>query len=124
MATRTITGIKGKAAETVEAIASTGPAAAAMVAGGTGTFVIGLLTTLAEASEGIKDALNLTNPVGPLSGKTAFGVIVWLIVWFLLNSVLKNKNVDLGKAFTVTIILVIAGLLLTFPPFFELFAAE
>jgi len=38
--------------------------AAALVAGGIGAAAIGLLTTLAEASAGIKTALNWYNPVG------------------------------------------------------------
>lgn len=124
MADQTISRVKGKAVETVQAVVTTGPAAAAMIAGGAGTFVIGLLTTLAEVSEAIKNALNWVKPSGPLSGKTAVGVIVWLIVWFVLNSVMKNKDSDLTKAFTITIFLIVAGLLLTFPPFFVLFAAE
>jgi hypothetical protein len=124
MTARTLSQIKAKSVDTVEAVVTTGPAAAAMIAGGTGAFVIGLMTTLAEASEVIKNALNWLKPVGPLSGKTAVGVLVWLIAWFLLNTVMKDKDSDLVKAFTITIALIVAGLLLTFPPFFELFAAE
>jgi hypothetical protein len=124
MAVRTYTQSKSKAAETTEAVVTTGPAAAAMIAGGTGALVIGLMTTLAEVSAGLKTALTFMKPVGPLSGKTLVGVAVWLITWFLLHTVLKGKDSDLVKAFIVTIILVALGLLLTFPPFFEAFAAE
>ena len=44
-----------------------------MVSAGFGIFVLGLLTTLAEASEGIKDFLEDFQgsvDVGPLAGKT------------------------------------------------------
>lgn len=122
MTAQTFTKVKGKAVDAVDAVVTTGPAAAAMIAGGAGTFVIGLMTTLAEISAGLKSALNLTNPVGPLSGKTTVGIIVWLIAWFVLNRVMKDKDTDLNKAFTITVILMIAGLLLTFPPVFEYFA--
>jgi hypothetical protein len=124
MTARTLPQIKGKAEATVEAVVVTGPAAAAMIAGGAGAFVIGLMTTIAETSEVIKNAFNWVNPVGPLSGKTAVGVFAWLIAWFFLNRAMKDKDSDLVKAFTITIILIVAGLLLTFPPFFTLFAAE
>jgi hypothetical protein len=102
----------------------TGPAAAAMVAGGVGVFMVGLMTTLAEASQGIADALNLYAPVGPLSGKTIVAVVTWLLAWFFLNMGWKDRNPSLQNAFRITIILILAGLLLTFPPFFELFAGE
>jgi|RifCSP13_3_1023840.scaffolds.fasta_scaffold21057_2 hypothetical protein len=124
MTTRTFSDVKVKAVDTVDAVVTTGPAAAAMVAGGIGALMIGLLTTLAEASEVIANALKFVKPVGPLSGKTILGVVAWLISWFLLNLALKDRDSNLSKAFTITLALIIAGLLLTFPPFFELFAAE
>jgi hypothetical protein len=104
-----------------QAVVATGVAAAAMIAGGIGTFVLGLLTTGAEASEGLANALNWWNPVGPLSGKTGLAVIVWLISWYVLDRVWHNENRRLQQAFTITLILIGLGLLLTFPPFFELF---
>ncbi len=101
----------------------TGSAAAAMIAAGIGAFTIGLLTTLAEANEAIKNALNLYAPVGPLAGKTLGGLAVWLVAWLILNAIWKNKEVNLRGAFTWTLVLVGLGLLLTFPIFFGLFEA-
>ncbi|MEW5988790.1 MAG: hypothetical protein AB1791_19365 [Chloroflexota bacterium] len=101
---------------------TTGPAAAALIAGGIGALVIGLMTTGAEISEGLKNVLNWWNPAGPLVGKTGLGIIVWLISWFVLNRLWKDKAYDLGKAFTITLILIAVGLVLTFPPVFEIFA--
>jgi len=124
MATQTLSNVEGKVTETVDAAVTTGAAAAAMIAGGIGCFVIGLMTTLVEASASLGNLLNWVGPVGPLSGKTGVGIIIWLVSWFLLNLGLKNKNSNLSKAFTITIILIVAGFLLTFPPFFGLFAAE
>jgi len=102
----------------------TGPGAAAMIAAGIGTLTIGIMTTGAEFSAGLKQALNFYTPSGPLSGKTSVGIIVWLLSWLLLGAIWKNKKYDLRKAFTITLVLVGLGFLLTFPPIFALFAQE
>jgi uncharacterized membrane protein YkgB len=99
-----------------------GAASAAFVASGIGCLVIGLLTTLAEVSEGLKTALNWWNPAGPLSGKTGLGVIAWAVSWLVLHRLWKDQESDFGRAFTLTLILLAVGFLLTFPPVFELFA--
>lgn len=121
MATETFTSAKVKVTENAAAVVTTGPAAAAMISGGIGTLVIGLLTTGAVISEGLKEVLNWWNPAGPLSGKTGVGVIAWLLTWVILNTLLKGKDYDVGKAFRITLILIGIGLLLTFPPIFEAF---
>lgn len=121
MATQTFTNVKAKATEAVETAVTTGPAAAAMISGAIGTFVIGLLTTGAVLSEGLKEILNWWNPAGPLTGKTGVGVIAWLISWFLLNTIWRDKEYDLNKAFIITLILIALGVVLTFPPVFEAF---
>jgi len=99
----------------------TGPAAAAMIAAGFGTFVIGLMTTLAAASGGLRNALTWYGPSGPLSGKTGVGLIAWLVAWIVLHSMWKGREINLGRTFTWAIVLIAAGLLLTFPPVFEAF---
>lgn len=101
---------------------ATGPGAAALVAAAFGTFVIGLMTTLAEVSAGLKSALNWYNPAGPLTGKTGVGVIAWLAAWIVLHATWRGKDVNFGRAFTWTLVLLALGFLLTFPPFFEAFA--
>jgi len=100
----------------------TGPAAAAVVAAGIGTFVIGLMTSLAETFERVGTALAWVDGVGSLSGKTGVGVIAWLLAWVILHAAWKGKEANLGRAFTWTIVLIAAGFLLTFPPVFDLFA--
>ncbi len=98
-----------------------GPAAAAFLSGSIGLFVIGLLTTLSEASHAIGNALNWYNPSGSLVGKTGVGIIVWLIAWFFLNKAWKDKDMNLKSMFTWAIIITALGFLLTFPPFFVTF---
>jgi len=100
-----------------------GPAAAAMIGAGIGSLAIGILTTAAEASEALKNSLNLYNPVGPLSGKTLGGMAVWLIAWLILHAIWKDKEINLRSAFTWALVLIGLGVLLTFPPFFVLFEA-
>lgn len=99
-----------------------GPAAAAILAAALGTATIGLMTTLAEISGGLKNALNWYNPSGPLSGKTGVGVIVWLVGWMVFTALWRGRNVDVGKVLTWTLVLVLLGFVGTFPPVFEAFA--
>lgn len=101
-----------------------GPVAAALVGGAIGSATIGLMTVLAEASAGMKDALNWWNPAGPLTGKTGAGVIAFLVSWLILHSVFRRKDVNFARVTTIALILLGLGLLGTFPPFFALFAAE
>ncbi len=107
-----------------------GPVAAAMLAAGIGVFVLGLLTTLAEASQAIADALNfsknygLGSGVGPLSGKVTLAVLAYLVAWVVLHRAWRGNEVAFQRVWVATLVLVALGFLLTFPPFFGLFAAE
>lgn len=99
-----------------------GPVAAAIIAGGVGSLAVGLLTTLAEASTSIKDALNLYDPVGPLPGKTISGVLIWLASWVVLHMVYRDKAFETRRALAVALVLIGLGILGTFPIFFQAFA--
>jgi hypothetical protein len=99
-----------------------GPVAAAILAAGVGAFALGVLTTLAEASEQIKEFLNLYDPVGPLSGKTTGAVIIWLVAWVVLHLVYRSKPVESRLALTVSLVLIGLGVIGTFPVFFQAFA--
>jgi hypothetical protein len=101
-----------------------GPVAAVFFAAGIGSFVLGLLTTLAEASATFADKLNWYNPVGPLSGKTLISVIVFALAWLVLYLAWRKKDPSPRMVFWVTGVLVAGGLLLTFPTFFELFKSD
>ncbi len=101
---------------------SSGGAAAAFVAAGIGCAALGLLTTLAAISEGVKNLLNWWNPAGPLAGKSSVAVIIWIASWIVLHMMWKNKAVTVQLALTVTLLLIAAGTIGTFPTFFEMFA--
>ncbi|MBI4259204.1 MAG: hypothetical protein HY658_01440 [Actinobacteria bacterium] len=113
-----------EAATSTEAPLSFGPLAAAFLAAGIGALVLGILTTLASASSSIKDALAFTDPVGPLSGKTTIAVAAWVVSWPILHLALRRRDPAPGKVYWATALLVVLGLIGTFPTFFEAFAAE
>ena len=101
-----------------------GPVAAAFIAAGIGVFVLGILTTLAEASTAVKDALQWSDSVGPLSGKTIIAVAAWLVAWAVLHIAFRNRTLEPRRVYWITGLLVVLGLLGTFPSFFEKFASE
>lgn len=101
-----------------------GPVAAVFLSAGVGAVVLGILTTLSEASEGVKSALEWSKSVGSLSGKTIISSAVFFVMWGILHSTMKDKDLDPKKVFTWTAILVVIGIVLTFPTFFQLFAPQ
>ncbi len=101
-----------------------GPVAAAFLSAGISAVLLGILTTLSEASGGIKTALEWFKSVGSLSGKTIISSAVFFVLWAILHPVLKDKALDPRKVFMWTGVLVAIGLVLTFPVFFQLFAPE
>ena len=100
-----------------------GPAAAAILASGIGSLCLGLFTCLAQALAPIKAALSFYGPTGSLSGETTLAVVAWLAAWAILHLLWKMEQVDFGKVFFATLILIALGLLGTFPPFFQVFGA-
>jgi hypothetical protein len=101
-----------------------GPALAAVLAAGIGTLVLGVMTTLAEASASLKEWLIFRDPVGPLSGKTTMSVAAWAVSWLVFGVLWRKREWDARTVIVVTAILVGLGFLGTFPAFFERFAAE
>ena len=99
---------------------SSGPSSAAVLAAGIGALDFGLVSLIAEVSAGFSNILNWINPVGALSGKTTVGVILWLISWGILGGVWKERDVPLVRSLVIAGILLVLGLLCTFPPFFEM----
>jgi hypothetical protein len=101
-----------------------GPAAAAILAAGIGALVLGILTTWAEASEDFAENLNWDDDVGPLSGKTIVASIGYFASWLILHLVWRRSNPPLRRIVTIAVVLLLLGLLGTFPTFFEQFAPE
>jgi len=97
---------------------------AAFIASGIGSVALGLMIILTEmkAGAGLKTALTWSPGVGALSGKTGVAVIAFVISWVALHFAFKNRGVSLMTAFVITLVLVGLGVLMSFPPFFDLFA--
>lgn len=108
------------AAERAEELVD-GPAAAALLGAGAGAAALGVVTTLAAASRGLAAALAFVGPVGPLSGKTTLSVVVWLAAWWWLGRRWRATRLEPGRVSRWLAVLVLVGLLGTFPPFFEMF---
>jgi hypothetical protein len=108
-------------AATTEAEPPSGPAAALILAGGIGVFCMGLVTTLGEASTGIADGLQWNDRVGPLSGKTLITVIVFALAWAVLTAVWRRANPPLRSITIASVVLIVLGLVGTFPTFFQVF---
>jgi len=101
-----------------------GPPFAAVLAAAIGTFVLGVFTTLAEVSAGLKEWLQFRDPVGPLSGKTTLAVAAWAVSWLVLGIAWRRKEIDMTRVIVAAAVLIGLGLLGTFPSFFEQFAPE
>jgi len=98
-----------------------GAAAAALLSTSFGIFLIGLLTTLAAAIHSVSSWLVWSSAVGSLSGKTTLGLIVWIVSWLGAHYLLRGKETNLMRFVYIAAVLVVVGLVLTFPLFFELF---
>ena len=103
-------------------VKSDGPVVAALLALGLGSVAYGILVIIPEFSASFKTFLTLNESVGPLSGKTIFAIVIWLVVWVVLHQVFTKKSFELAKAYTWSLIMVGLGLLFTFPTFFLAFA--
>jgi hypothetical protein len=107
-----------------------GPVAAVFLAAGIGSFVMGLTVVLNEMNADISNFFKfdanfgLGSGVGPLSGKATLAILAFLISWVVLHLVLRRKEVNFGTFLAISLVLVAGGFLLTFPPVFEIFAAE
>jgi hypothetical protein len=99
-----------------------GPVAAVFLAAGIGALVLGALTTLAEASEDIASALEWSESVGPLMGKSLLAAAAFFVSWGILAVALRRRDPRPGVVWTWVVVLLALGLVGTFPIFFEAFA--
>ena len=104
-----------------------GPVAAAFLAAGIGSFVMGLFVVLNEINTAISAFLKfdanfgLGKGVGPLSGKAVLAMLAFVLSWVVLHFVFRGKEVPFNRYLTISLVLVAVGFLLTFPPVFEVF---
>lgn len=101
-----------------------GPPAASLIAAGIGAVTLGLFITLAEASTGMKDWLQWNDRVGPLAGKTILAVLAYFGSFLILGLVWRGKTFALRSILTAAVVLIVVGVLFTFPPIFQAFAGD
>ena len=97
-----------------------GAGAAAILAAGAGSLALGVLALAGDAWPALRARLVLWPPTGPLSGVSSGAVLVWLAAWVVLARRWSGREVSLGRVNLVAFAMLIAGLLLTFPPFMDL----
>lgn len=97
---------------------------AAFLAAGVGSLALGVLVVVSEASTSVSSKLAWIDKVGPLSGKVFLTVIAFIVSWVVLHFGLKDRGLRLMTAFVISLVLIALGLLLTFPPVFDMFAPK
>ena len=99
-----------------------GPAAAALLAGGIGSAALGLITLIFELNDKSAFAQTMTwyKPVGGLSGKSGWAIVIFFVSWAILHFIWKDKDTNFARISSLAIALLFVGLLGTFPPFWEL----
>ena len=97
-----------------------GPGAAAILSAAVGCLTLGVLALTGDAFPAAAAALNLWKPTGPLSGVTDVAILVWLCCWLLLSRRWARRTVDLAKINWASLAMILAALLLTFPPTMDL----
>ncbi len=95
-----------------------GGAMAALLGGGIGAFAMGAVVLLNEA--GLLAAPALYGPAGGVSGRTTLATIVWLMAWAVLHYRWNRREIAPGRIGAVTLILIVVGVLGTFPPVWAL----
>ena len=97
-----------------------GSGAAAILSTGIGTFIFAVIAFAGDKSAAFKAHLVFYKPTGPLSGVVAIGVAVWLASWVLLGFLWGKTNVSVRGICASAMVLLVLGLLLTFPPIVDL----
>jgi hypothetical protein len=105
--------------EPIETAPENGAAAATVLAVAIGILALGACALAGDASPRLARLLNVWNPTGPLSGVTIFAILVWLLAWTALARAWTGHNLNLRRINLVALLLIVIGLLLTFPPFMD-----
>ena len=99
-----------------------GPAAAALLAGGIGSAAMGIITLIYELDDqsGFSKSMTWYKPVGGLSGKSSWAIIIFFVAWAILHFVWKDKDTNFARISSLAIALLFVGLIGTFPPVWHL----
>ena len=97
-----------------------GAGTAAVLAAGIGCFLLAVFAILADKIAAVKSLMNFYRPTGPLSGVTTCSIVAWLAVWAILHHRWRERNVP-PRTNLFALVLLLLGLLLTFPPIADFF---
>ncbi|MHB1701025.1 MAG: hypothetical protein ACYCSN_13010 [Acidobacteriaceae bacterium] len=97
-----------------------GLAGAAILSAGAGCFALGVLAVAGDASKSMAHWLTLYKPTGPLSGVSSTAILLWLALWLILGRRWRSKTIAIARVNALAFVLLLAGVLLAFPPFEDL----
>ena len=97
-----------------------GSGAAAILAAAIGSFALGVFAFAGDAVPAVGRAFVFWPPTGTLSGVTTTAIIVWLVAWVGLSRRWAPRDINLVRVNVASGSMLIAALLLTFPPFMDL----
>ena len=97
-----------------------GSAAAAILAAAVGAFALSAFAIAADRIAAVQHAMIFYRPTGPLSGVTTSAIVVWLLTWFALERMWRDRTVALQRVSGAAFALLGLSLLLTFPPLADL----
>jgi hypothetical protein len=97
-----------------------GSAAAAILAAGVGAFALSVFAVAADRIVPVQHAMIFYRPTGPLSGVTTSAIVIWLLSWFALERLWRDRSVALRRISVAAFALLALSLLLTFPPLADL----
>jgi uncharacterized membrane protein len=107
--------------ESAKREAPNGSGAAALLSAAVGCLFFATLALIADKTPAIKTLMIFYKPTGPLSGVTMLSIVVWLVCWLALEARWRNREVALRKISRIAVGLLLLSVLLTFPPFADLF---
>jgi hypothetical protein len=82
-------------------------------------LAVGLMVILIES--GIYSAPTLYGPAVGVSGRTTIAAVIWLVSWAVLHRLWRDREVDGRRVTVVAVVLILLGLVGTFPPVWTLF---
>lgn len=97
-----------------------GRGAAAVLAAGVGSAALGIFALAGDAFASINALFTFYKPTGALSGVSTTAIVIWLVVWFVLDRQWRDKTVAMRSISLSSFLLLAVGLLLTFPPVMDL----
>lgn len=98
-----------------------GSGAAAILAAGAGCFLLAVVAIATDRVAALGHWMSFYRPTGPLSGVTTVAVLAWLAMWIVLDVMWRRRALNLRPVAIAAVVLLVLGLLLTFPPIGDLF---